>query len=45
MNDDEPVYVLMAADGVCDVCTVAGRPCGGVAGTCGTVRCLPCLEG
>ena len=28
----ESVYVLMAADGVCDVCTVAGRPCGGVAG-------------
>ena len=48
MNDDgrglmsEPVYVLMDAEDACAVCSAAGRPCGGVAVTCGTVRCLPC---
>ena len=39
----EAVYLSTAEfDGTCKICTIAGRPCGGRAATCGTVRCSAC---
>ena len=39
-GDRSPVRLL--TDDACHICAIAGRPCGGVAGTCALIGCLAC---
>ena len=39
-GDRPPVRVL--TDEACHICAAAGRPCGGVAGTCALIGCSAC---
>ena len=40
----EAVYISAEFDDACEICTIAGRPCGGRAATCGAIRCSACQD-